>query len=504
MKPRVLIAHQVLAADASPSDLDVLDQVAVVKQACAAADWPCEVLEVSLDFHSAHERLQQGGFDVIFNLVESLAGSDQLAELFARLVETLGLPHTGSSADALRLSNDKIRTKELLKSSGLPTPDWRSRSRSGQPIAPLAAPYIVKAIGQHASLGLDDASVIRHNEQSVEDTIAWQSERVNATCFAEQFIEGREFNLSLIGPAQQPTVLPPAEIEFIDFPADKPRIVGYDAKWKADSHEFIGTPRTFDFPPQDQPLVVELKSLAIRTWHTMQLAGYARVDFRVDQNGRPFLLEVNTNPCLSPDAGFAAAVLQSGSTLDDAIQQIILAAITLALPVVNSIPTMSPKNDGMVLRSEVIPSDAVSVERIVRETGFFRPAEVAVAVELVEERLAKGAASGYEFYFAEIAGDVVGYACYGPISVTEGSYDLYWIAVDPRIQKRGIGRALLSAVESQVQAAGGRRIYIETSGKTEYAPTQQFYRRCGYQLEATLADFYLPGDDKLVFVRSIT
>jgi D-alanine-D-alanine ligase len=157
----------------------------------------------------------------------------------------------------------------------------------------------------------------------------------------------------------------------------------------------------------------------------------------------------------------------------------------------------------MQFRDEVLPRDAPAVRELVSSTGFFSPEEIVIAVELVETRLAQGAASGYAFLFAETGGVLAGYTCYGPIPGTIGSYDLYWIAVAPARQGRGIGRDLLQRTEALVREAGGRQIYIETSSRAQYRPTQGFYLAAGYALEAHLADFYAPGDGKLIYRRSL-
>jgi len=137
-------------------------------------------------------------------------------------------------------------------------------------------------------------------------------------------------------------------------------------------------------------------------------------------------------------------------------------------------------------------------------TGFFRADEVEIAAELVRERLEKGIASGYEFVFADgVAGEVMGYACYGEIPCTIGSYDLYWIIVDPKHQGKGLGRALVAEAERRIAVKGGRRIYIETSSMPQYEPTQGFYTACGYTIEARFADFYKPGDAKLVYAKAV-
>ncbi len=148
------------------------------------------------------------------------------------------------------------------------------------------------------------------------------------------------------------------------------------------------------------------------------------------------------------------------------------------------------------------PDDSDAVRRIVTSTGFFKAAEIDVAVELIDERLVRGEASGYHFVFAEEDGQTVGYACYGPIACTVGSYDLYWIAVDNAHRGRGHGRRILEEAEQRMAAAGARRIYIETSGREQYTPTRTFYEHCGYQLEASLNEFYAPNDPKLIYVKT--
>ena len=148
------------------------------------------------------------------------------------------------------------------------------------------------------------------------------------------------------------------------------------------------------------------------------------------------------------------------------------------------------------------PGDRGRIRALVRAAGNFNDAEIATALELVDEALAKGDTSGYLFLVLEEAGEppaVQGYACYGPVPLTVGVYDLYWIVVDPASQKKGYGRQLLAAVESHVRQLGGRKILIETSSQESYAGTIRFYESSGYELVARIRDFYRIGDDKLIF-----
>lgn len=162
----------------------------------------------------------------------------------------------------------------------------------------------------------------------------------------------------------------------------------------------------------------------------------------------------------------------------------------------------APGVSGISFRYEVEPHDRDTVREIVAATGYFTSAEIAVAVELVQEHLAKGAsASGYYFVFAERAGRTIGYACYGPVPCTISSHNLYWIAVHPEFQGRGLGKALMREAERRMIAAGGTRIYIDTSYKAQYDDTRAFYESLGYALGALLKDFYSPGDDKVIYYK---
>lgn len=150
-------------------------------------------------------------------------------------------------------------------------------------------------------------------------------------------------------------------------------------------------------------------------------------------------------------------------------------------------------------RTEPRAGDVEAVRSLVANTGFFRPDEVAVAGELVEERLAEGIASDYYFSLADDErGMLAGYVCFGPIPCTVGSFDLYWIAVDKGQQGAGLGRQLVRQAEDAAKGMGGRKMYIETSGQPLYEPTRRFYSRCGYVEEARLVDFYDRDDDKLI------
>ncbi|MCC6202795.1 MAG: GNAT family N-acetyltransferase [Gammaproteobacteria bacterium] len=154
--------------------------------------------------------------------------------------------------------------------------------------------------------------------------------------------------------------------------------------------------------------------------------------------------------------------------------------------------------------TEVEPRRIDEVRALATAAGNFSPAEIAIAAELVEERLARGLASGYEFVFLDdAAGTLLGYTCYGLIDGTDGRYDLYWIVVDPRRQGLGLGVELLRRTEQAIRERGGHKVYVETSSRDDYLRTRRFYELSGYLLEARLEGFYADGDAKCIFVRAV-
>jgi D-alanine-D-alanine ligase len=316
---------------APPDEQDNMVQVETVRAACARLGRRTIDVPLSLDLGVSAAVLRSAAPSLAFNLTETIDGQARLIHLAPCLLDSLGIPYTGAPADAIFLTSQKMLAKRMLCSAGIDTPAWVTASEARREPPPFPPPYIVKSVWEHASVGMEDSSVAP-DADSLRAEIDRRAAREGAEgLFIEAFVDGREFNLALLGGAApgrlpqgaSPEVLPAAEMTFVDYPEGKPRVVGYRAKWVEDSFEAGSTVRRFAFTPEDGPLLAAMAEMALACWRLFSLRGYARVDFRVDKTGRPFVLEINANPCISPDAGFAAAAGRAGLSMDDVVARII-------------------------------------------------------------------------------------------------------------------------------------------------------------------------------------
>ena len=249
---------------------------------------------------------------VVFNLGEGLKGRLFEEARIAWALAAMGYRFTGSRGDAIARSTHKGQAKALLAAGGVPTPPWRvfydPTEVEESSAAALPFPLIVKPVAEDASLGVSTEAVV-HTPAALQARVAYVVERYRQGALAEQFIAGREFNISLWG--DPPEVLPLAEIDFSDFADPFQQIVSFAAKWEEDSFAYNHTPVVC--PARVAPVVRDrIVATARRAWRAIGCRGYARVDMRVAADGTPYVVEVNCNPDISPDAGFFRAAQAAG------------------------------------------------------------------------------------------------------------------------------------------------------------------------------------------------
>jgi D-alanine-D-alanine ligase len=318
---RIVILHGLVAADARADEQDVLTEVRQVSAALTGLGYEAIPLPLSLDLGTAAGDLRRLSPLLVFNLVESIEGQDRLIHLATTLLDLLSIPYTGTGSEGMFLASNKVLAKRLIAQAGIPTPPWDGAEEALAAEPCFSPPYVVKSVWDNASRGLER---VFEDRQQLRDHLAAQRAAARLTdVFVERYIEGREFNISLLGSAGQIEVLPPAEMLFVNYPPEMPRIVGYAAKWNPESFEYTHTVRRFDFGEEDRQLIGKLCEISRACWEQLSMDGYARVDFRVDDQGTPWVLEVNPNPCISADAGLAAAASRAGSSYRDLVRRIL-------------------------------------------------------------------------------------------------------------------------------------------------------------------------------------
>jgi D-alanine-D-alanine ligase len=227
------------------------------------------------------------------------------------------IPYSGNPLEAIFTTTSKILTGRILKSSGITNP--KAFMPSQYKLLIPGNKYIVKPIWEDGSLGITEKSVFIY-----KDRISEKLKKLDDThWFIEEFIDGKEFNISVLANKNGPEVLPPAEIMFYNYSGNKPRIVDFKAKWEMESFEYVNTVREFPGNDLNPVLRKKLMETASKCWHVFGLKGYARVDMRTDPGENPYVIEINANPCISPDGGFVAATKEAGLQFNDVLHRII-------------------------------------------------------------------------------------------------------------------------------------------------------------------------------------
>ena len=453
------------------------------------------------------EAVGAGEEPIVFNLVEALGGDAFDFTFVPEICKAMGKGCTGNDGACQSLCLDKWRTSAVLRACGVPTPP-SVLVPVGVGAAAVRLPegrLIVKPSCADASEGIDAGSVVDGPGPALDAAVARVHSQFGQAAIVEQFIDGREINVAMVEHGGKVDVLPLSEIEFTDFPSDQPRIVGYTAKWKNDSFECTHTPRLIPAPLPEET-AAEIRRMAVAAWHALGCRDYVRVDFRVDTGGRPFVLEVNPNPDVSANDGFSSAVKVGGIEYEDFVLAMVenaLGRIRKSAPHASAEAPVRPSKAHPVTIRPSVGEDRKPILRMVVDSGFFRPDEVAIAREVLDDSLTRGAEMGYFSYTAELDGKPAGWVCYGPTACTVGTFDIYWIVVSPDFQRAGIGSALLEQAEALIAGQGGRVTVIETSGRPLYRSTRYFYEKRGYRESARIPDFYAPGDDKLVFTKAL-
>ncbi|MGH7470659.1 MAG: D-alanine--D-alanine ligase family protein [Longimicrobiales bacterium] len=301
--------------DASQDELSILESLDAVDDAVCALGHTPVWIPVPARLDHWIELLAQSSLDVVFNLFEGVGGDSVNEVRVAGIVELLGLPMTGCTAETLGLARRKDRINALLRDAGLPVPDWSCVQVSHRKLYWDRFPAIVKPAAEDASIGITQKSVARNRRELARAIDA--AERFDRVV-VQHFIEGREFNVGMVGNV----LLPVNEIDFSRMPAGAWPMLSYAAKWEIGSPEDVGSePHCPAAIPDDKRDL--LHDLAFQAWRVAEGRGYGRVDFRMNDAGQVFILEVNPNPDIAPGAGLARMARAHGWDYAGLIQHIL-------------------------------------------------------------------------------------------------------------------------------------------------------------------------------------
>lgn len=491
--------------DYEESNVSVLDEVAAVAGALEKLGFDYRVESIK-QIRDLPDVLSRSPEKIVFNLIEDLNGSVLDFCYVPAICSAHGKACTGNDTACMLLAQDKWRTKSILRAANLPCP-LGVIVPIGEKIYPsglASGRYIVKPVFSDASEGIDTRSVVDLPSTALHHAIQRIHEQLNQPALVEQFIPDKELNVSVLQRDDKVEVLPIAEIDFTAFGENYPHIVDYTAKWQLNSFTYKHSPRIIPALLSDD--VAELvRNIAVDSWRVLGCQDFARVDFRLDDNDNIFVLEVNPNPDISPDAGFAAALGAGGISFEEFVQILLNNALSRLGEKcsISNLKTMSNITQPKLSIRYTCPRDRTRILSILEETKFFRPEELKVAEEVLDEALAKGPESHYQSFAAQDGDNIVGWLCFGLTPCTIGTFDIYWVAVAPEKQRCGVGAYLMEYATNLIKNRKGRMIIVETSGMLRYISTRRFYEKLGYRKATRVKDFYAIGDDKIIYTKCL-
>ncbi len=423
----------------SISDNEILSTVRLVQGALGSEH---EVIPVRAG-RRLLSMLDQESFDIVFNICEGFQGNVRGEAYMAGFLDLLGIPYTGSDPLTLSLCLDKGRAKEILRVNGIPTPAWQVFEHHHQPLDPcLAFPLIVKPLREDASVGIDQSSVV-NDDVRLRERLDYIIGTYRQPALAEEYVEGRELNVAILGNIPEAQTLPISEILF-DLREGRHRIVDYGAKWLEASPEYQGTkgvcPADLDHKVEEK-----VRELALKTFKLLGCKDYARVDFRLGKDG-PVVLEVNPNPGINKDSGFARSAMALGLTYDGMIRRILENAVTRYKL------TPTPRPVGRVYESEGIRARSVGLCDIPDLVRWFNDACVSKFMQ--DSGTVHTEESLIESFFVKVHDDIdliiedgptgrpIGFFSIYDIDTVSESAEISFLIGDEGFRGKGVGKAM--------------------------------------------------------------
>lgn len=314
-------------AELTGPDIDVSsveESARAILGALCEVGYQCELVGIEgRDVFEVLTKLQTSKPDLVFNLCESMAGDPRNEPTFVGLLDLFGIPYTGAELLGLASCLYKRRCKEILTARGIPTPPYlyleNEAALDDPALQLLDYPWFLKLEHEDASVGITEENLVT-DLAALRARARAMMEEFSQPVLAERFIQGREINVTLLGNGADLAVLPLHEIDFAAMPKDRPQIVSYAAKWDEQHVDYVGT-KPVPLRDASPALVESIEKVARAAWTAMGLRDYGRVDLRVDASG-PWVIDVNPNCDISPDAGVARSAKVAGIEYPQLIDRI--------------------------------------------------------------------------------------------------------------------------------------------------------------------------------------
>ncbi|MCE5239732.1 GNAT family N-acetyltransferase [bacterium] len=449
--------------------------------------------------------------ELVLNLAEGRGAWRCRESWVPALLESFGLPYTGSDALTMAATLDKDCAKRLVRAAGAATPQWvlvaDDPAAVADDLARLPLPVILKPAYEGSSKGIGADSVIT-SRRRLPAAIRRVRRRYDQPVLVEEFVAGPDLTVGLVG-NDPPHVL--GIMQAIPTRAQADTFV-YGLREKREYRQLMRYEAPAPLTPEDEAAV---RAAALTCWQALGCRDVARIDFRLRDHVAHFI-EANPLPGLKPVVSDLIILANRlGIEHVEVIAAILAAATTrLGLDRPETVSrgracpharSLSPPDARVGTRAptrlrRLRKADIPALVRLSSDCRVFTPEEVETIGELLGESLT---GEDYAVIVATVSRQPVGFAIFGPRPLTDRTYDLYWLAVDPACHGQGVGRKLLRRVEDETRRLGGRVLIIETSDTPSYAPARRLYERAGYEPYGHVPEFYGVGDGQVIYGKTL-
>jgi D-alanine-D-alanine ligase len=488
--------------DAKLHPWEVTDTHALVAKADAALTalgWITRRVEVDRDLESALKPYLPGEW-VVFNLCEGSPGQPFYYADAAEYLEKLGHIYTGSASRTLDETQYKGTMKRLFEAHQVPTPQWKEVVRA-EDAAFGAYPAIIKPSAEHCSYGITRESVVVNDAEArrqAAKVIAEFKERI----VIEEFLDSAEYNVSVWGNGEA-HVLGISTMTYDAFSDIHDRLCTFDAKWTPESAAYQRIPAICPAPVTPE-LKAELERVAVAAYKAVGTRDYGRVDMRLNRLGQPLAYDVNANCDVSDSGGFALAAYAAGLSYGQMLERILLFALN------RHARAEAGAAKGRIDVRPSVEADRERIGEILLNSGLFHEVDAVTVDEMFALTYARPITrDSYRFLSCWDHRDgsapprMVGFACFGLESLTQDTWDLFWVCALPSSRGRGVGGALMREAMDVATRENGRLMVIYTSSTAPYAPARRLYESQGFARAAVIEGYYADGDDLNIFSRRL-